>query len=129
MNSRRFIANPRSSQPERTQFFGTGPSGRMSEVGPGRVKTLTLNLRVEFLSRFRRCGNQLHWRLLLESNRENNSARPWLKRVFTQPGSIATEMGSPREVRLSPKSGAIADITPLPKSANNGHACCRVAGF
>ena len=28
---------------------------------PGCVKTPTLNLRVEFPSRFRRCGNQLHW--------------------------------------------------------------------
>jgi hypothetical protein len=32
---------------------------------PGCVKTPTLNLRVEFLSQFRRCGNRLHRRLLL----------------------------------------------------------------
>src|SRR6266404_4576905 len=56
----------------------------MSALGPGCVKTPTLNLRVEFLSQFRRCGNRLHRRLLL---REDNSARPWLKRVVTQPGS------------------------------------------
>src|SRR5260370_41100616 len=35
----------------------------------GCVKTPTLNLRVEFLSQFRRCGNRLHRRLLL---REDN---------------------------------------------------------
>ena len=33
----------------------------MSESDLGCVKTLTFNLRVEFPSRFRRCGNQLHW--------------------------------------------------------------------
>jgi hypothetical protein len=35
MNSRRFIANlaPDASQPDRKQFFGKGPSVRMS--GPG----------------------------------------------------------------------------------------------
>jgi hypothetical protein len=38
---------------------------RMSEMGPGCVKSPTLNLRVEFLSQFRRCGNRLHRRLLL----------------------------------------------------------------
>ena len=32
----------------------------------GCVKTLTFNLRVEFPSEFRRCGNQLHWQLLSE---------------------------------------------------------------
>src|SRR5882762_4086729 len=32
----------------------------MSVAGPGCVKTPTLNLRVEFLSQFRRCGNRLH---------------------------------------------------------------------
>ena len=32
-----------------------------SVVGPGRVKTQMLNLRVEFQSRFGRCGYQSHW--------------------------------------------------------------------
>ena len=36
-----------------------------SDMGPGCVKSPTLNLRVEFLSQFRRCGNRLHRRLLL----------------------------------------------------------------
>src|SRR5712671_6109526 len=31
-----------------------------SAFDPGCVKTPTLNLRVEFLSQFRRCGNRLH---------------------------------------------------------------------
>jgi hypothetical protein len=35
-------------------------------------------------------------------------------------GSIATEMGSPHDVRLSPNSGGIADIPALRVCANNG---------
>jgi len=38
----------------------------MSELGRGCVKTLTLDLRVELPSRFRRCENQLHWQHLSE---------------------------------------------------------------
>ncbi len=34
----------------------------------GCVKTPMLNLRVEFLSQFRRCGNRLHRRLLLRED-------------------------------------------------------------
>jgi hypothetical protein len=36
----------------------------MSALGRGCVKTLTLDLRVELPSRFRRCENQLHWQHL-----------------------------------------------------------------
>src|ERR1700730_15951426 len=36
-------------------------------------------------------------------------------------GSIATEMGSPRDVRLSPNSGGIADIPALRVCARLGH--------
>jgi hypothetical protein len=32
----------------------------------GCVKTLTLDLRVELPSQFRRCGSQLHWQQLFE---------------------------------------------------------------
>jgi hypothetical protein len=39
---------------------------RMSVPGRGCVKTLTLDLRVEFLSRFRLRENQLHWQNLSE---------------------------------------------------------------
>ncbi len=35
-----FQSRPRCSQPERKQFFGTGPSGRMSELGPKPEKLL-----------------------------------------------------------------------------------------
>jgi hypothetical protein len=38
----------------------------MSGQGPGRVKTPTLDLRIELPSRFRRCKNQLHWQRLSE---------------------------------------------------------------
>jgi len=47
-------------------FGSRGWAQIMSAKGPGCVKTPTPNLRVEFPSRFRRCGNQLHWQLLLE---------------------------------------------------------------
>jgi hypothetical protein len=47
---------------ERTSFG----RGSMSAFDPGCVKTQTLNFRVEFPSRFRRCRNQSHWWLLLE---------------------------------------------------------------
>src|SRR4029078_1749617 len=67
----------------------------MSAKGPGCVKTQTLNLRVEFPSRFRRCGNQSHWQMLLAvGNRENNSEHPRLRRVFTQPRSKAENLNS-----------------------------------
>src|SRR5450759_4884608 len=47
----------------------------MSEVGPGCVKTPTLNLRVEFLSQFRRCRTRLHQRLLLGESNEKTILR------------------------------------------------------
>ncbi len=74
----------------------------MSALGLGRVKTPTFNLRVEIPSRFRKFENQRCLRPpLREDDRENNSAHSWLVHVFTQPGSIATEMGCPRYVRFS----------------------------
>src|SRR6267378_4025413 len=45
---------------DRKSCFGPDTSG----FDLGCVKTLTFNLRVEFSSRFRQCGNQLHWQLL-----------------------------------------------------------------
>src|SRR6266403_652556 len=60
----------------------------MSELGLGRVKTPTFNLRVEIPSRFRKFENQKCLRPpLREDDRENNSAHSWLVHVFTQPGS------------------------------------------
>jgi hypothetical protein len=78
----------------------------MSGLGPGCVKSPSFKLRVEYLSQFRRCGNRLHWQLLSEDdNRENNSVRPWLTHVFTQPGSKTEVSGLARHVRLTLKSG------------------------
>jgi hypothetical protein len=50
MNSRRFIANlaPDASQPDRKQFFGKGPSVRMS--GPGHSRRLG-HIRLSGISR------------------------------------------------------------------------------
>src|SRR5467141_503521 len=61
----------------------------MSLMGPGCVKTLTSNLRVEILSRLRRIGKEQHWQSQSKEEKgENNSAHSLLARVFTQPGSI-----------------------------------------
>src|SRR5260370_12521832 len=61
-------------------------------MGLGRVKTPTLNLRVEIPSRFRKFENQKCLRpLLREDDRENNSAHSWLLHVFTQPGSKSAD--------------------------------------
>jgi hypothetical protein len=47
---------------DRTWAEGTD----LAAFDPGCVKTPTLNLRVEFPSRFRRCGSRLYWQLLSE---------------------------------------------------------------
>src|SRR6266403_5804541 len=53
--------------------------GATSGMGLGRVKTPTLNLRVEIPSRFRKFENQKCLRpLLREDDRENNSAHSWM---------------------------------------------------
>jgi hypothetical protein len=92
-----------------------------SALGRGCVKTPTLNLRVEFLSQFRRCGNRLHPRLLLrEDDSENNSARPWLKRVFTQPGSKADLTALNCDFRYTLDSGHRLPAWACPKGANTG---------
>jgi len=41
--------------------------------------------------------------------------------MLVRSGSIATEMGSPRDVRLYPNSGGIADIPALRVCATSGH--------
>jgi hypothetical protein len=51
-------------------------------------------------------------------NRINLIFLPGLARDF-RIGSIATEMGCPRKVRLSPDSDRRADIAALPKSADS----------
>src|SRR6266849_5925927 len=76
-----------------------GPLGRcpMSELGLGRVKTPTFNLRVEIPSRFRKFENQKCLRpLLRDDDRENNSAHSWLVHVFTQPESKAEKLNVKR---------------------------------
>ena len=45
-------------------FGSRGWAQIMSAKGPGCVKTLTLDLRVELPSQFRRSGNQLHLSLI-----------------------------------------------------------------
>src|SRR5216684_3463093 len=95
---------------------------RMSVVGLGRVKTPTFNLRVEIPSRFRKFESQKCLRPpLREDDRENNSAHSWLVHVFTQPGSFATEIGYPRDVRFPADSDQTADMVSGPDRAKNGH--------
>src|ERR1700736_749861 len=73
-------------------------------MGLGRVKTPTLNLRVEIPSRFRKFENQKCLRpLLREDDRENNSALSWLVHVFTQPGSKTEVSARPRDVCFTPQ--------------------------
>src|SRR5260370_32573113 len=77
----------------------------MSEMGLGRVKTPTFNLRVEIPSRFRKFENQKCLRpLLREDDRENNYAHFWRVHVFTQPGSTAEVAPLKRHVRSTLKS-------------------------
>jgi hypothetical protein len=56
-------------QPDECPLLGPKRTSRrkaaISVFDLGCVKTQTLNLRVEFSSRFRRCGNQSHWWVLL----------------------------------------------------------------
>ena len=96
----------------------------MSGSGLGCVKTPASNLRVEIPSRFRQFENQKCLRPLLgEDDRENNSAHSRLGLVFTQPGSIATEMGRPRYVRYAADSDRRTDIAGGPKGARTGPPC------
>jgi hypothetical protein len=75
-------------------------------MGLGRVKTPTLNLRVEIPSRFRKFENQKCLRpLLREDDRENNSAHSWLVHVFTQPGSKAEVLAALSDVSFGLDSG------------------------
>src|ERR1019366_5921392 len=94
----------------------------MSPSRLGCVKTPASNLRVEIPSRFRQFENQKCLRPLLgEDDRENNSAHSRLGLVFTQPGSIATEMGGPRYVRSAPDGDQRMDIARGLKRARLGH--------
>jgi hypothetical protein len=57
---------------------------RMAEMGLGRVKTPTFNLRIEISSRLRQFEKQHRWRSPSgEDTRENNSARSSRSHVFT----------------------------------------------
>ena len=98
------VGSGRSLAASRCRF---GATALMFEMGLGCLKTLTFNLRIEFPSRFRRCGNQLLWQLLSEEgNKENNSVHPWLERVFTQPRSLADILIAFRGTSaLNPESG------------------------
>src|SRR6266849_8640006 len=90
--------------------------GPMSEMGLGRVKTPTFNLRVEIPSRFRKFENQKCLRpLLRDDDRENNSAHSWLVHVFTQP-----ESKFPRYLRSTPNSDRRTDVVGCFKRAITG---------
>src|ERR1035437_8326828 len=57
---------PRGERKQSTKWGGETLSLPMFASGRGCVKTLTLDLRVELPSQFRRCGSQLHWQQLSE---------------------------------------------------------------
>src|SRR5216683_4542074 len=95
--------------------------GPMSQLGLGRVKTPTFDLRVEIPSRFRKFENQKCLRpLLREDDRENNSAHSWLVHVFTQPGSFASFLASADGFRSSLGSGHRHGRSACLKSATSG---------
>jgi hypothetical protein len=94
----------------------------MSAMGLGRVKTPTLNLRVEIPSRFRKFENQKCLQpLLREDNGENNSAYSSLVHVFTQPGSKGDLTAPKSNFRFTPESGLKSDIAPRPVCARRRH--------
>src|SRR6266436_6011832 len=94
----------------------------MSQMGLGRVKTPTFNLRVEIPSRFRKFENQKCLRpLLREDDRENNSAHSWLVHVFTQPGSKPENLNASMCFPLCPLY-AILGRMPA-RSSNPGGTC------
>src|ERR1700681_534205 len=83
----------------------------MSQMGLGRVKTPTFNLRIEIPSRFRKFENQKCLRPpLREDDRENNSAHSWLMHVFTQPGSSSDSGERDCEVRFTPMNRHAAGV-------------------
>jgi hypothetical protein len=106
----------------------------MSQLGLGRVKTPTFNLRVEIPSRFRKFENQKCLRpLLREDDRENNSAHSWLVHVFTQPGSLADMTGWLRKLQqgrmsvVGPDSDICVFLNDVRSTPTNGSRAARTA--
>src|SRR5674476_235584 len=74
----------------------------MSAPGPGCVKTLPSNFRIEAQSQSCQSESKYCWQPQpRDDDRENHSVRPPLSRVFTQPGSNATS-GLPLDRTRSP---------------------------
>jgi hypothetical protein len=75
-----------------------------------------------------------NWWYVCAFQRQESLVRLLQRRNFRY-GSFATELGCPRDVRLSPNSGGIADITVLRVCAKSGHDTsasaerCGVVGF
>ena len=98
----------------------------MSASGPGCVKTLTSNLRVEILSRLRRIGKEQHWQSQSKEEKgENNSAHSLLVRVFTQPWSNSEVSLLARPVRCTLKGGRRQAAPAGPFRARSGRAARR----
>jgi hypothetical protein len=75
------------------------------------VKTSTSRERAELFSLFAFLdGARQRCSFLIQLIRGKRSTRKSDFGVFTQPGSIATEMGFPRHVRSSPVSDRIAEF-------------------
>ena len=80
-------------------------------MGPARVKTRLGEACTELFSQLPSSERSCQYnRLPHRRNRDGSSTRKLENGVFTQPGSIATEMGLQRYVRSPPDSDQTVDM-------------------
>src|SRR5207248_1187110 len=94
---------------------------RMSELGPGRVKTCSRENRTELYSLWSSFGSACQRSpFLIQRIRGKRSTRKFDLGVFTQPGSDSDIAALLRDVRSAPKSGQRQAASTCPFRAKNG---------